>query len=211
MGQLEPGKWMGGLRTETLRKGEEHSIGYFYWLVVGTTDSQLGDGVKTPDPYHVYMKGLESPMGTVHGLSKYPYMREARRIIGRESFLYENGFMINEIDISRRNYQDDFYKQNFDLIYIDGPTSKPINNQEEKLKIVNSLRKKKKMPNIDIELFIKNGNPPKYILIDGRRSTVRRLCKYYADIYDIYLRYYYQPKWDKSGTFLYHTLLIRRS
>ncbi len=112
MGQLDPGQWMGGLRTETLRKGEEHSIGYFYWLVVGTTDSQLGDGVKTPDPYHVYMKGLESPMGTVHGLSKYPYMREARRIIGRESFLYENGFMINEIDISRRNYQDDFYKQN---------------------------------------------------------------------------------------------------
>ncbi|ACB51130.1 unknown [Crocosphaera subtropica ATCC 51142] len=111
MGQLEPGKWMGGLRTETLRKGEEHSIGYFYWLVVGTTDSQLGEGVKTPNPYHVYLSGLDSPMGTVHGLSKYPYMREARRIIGRESFIYEDGFMVNEIDISRRNYQDDFYKK----------------------------------------------------------------------------------------------------
>ena len=49
--------------------------------------------------------------------------------------------------------------------------SPKIAAQEEKLKIVNSLRKKKKMPNIDIELFIKNGNPPKYILIDGRRST----------------------------------------
>ncbi len=111
MGQLNPGKWMGGLRTESLRKGEEHSIGYFYWLVVGTTDSQLGKGVKKPSPNHIYLTGLESPMGTVHGLSKYPYMREARRIIGRESFLYENGFMVNEIDISRRNYQDEYYKK----------------------------------------------------------------------------------------------------
>jgi len=110
---------------------------------------------------------------------------------------------------TRYKLDDDFYKQNFDLIYIDGPTARPLNNSERKLKILD--RKKKMMPNIDIELFIKNGNPPKYILIDGRGSTVRRLCKYYADIYDIYLRYYYQPKWDKSGTFLYHTLLIRRS
>lgn len=110
-GQLVPGNWMGGLRTETLRKGEENAIGYFYWLVVGTTDSQLGDGVKKPNPNHRYLTGLDSPMGTVHGLSKYPYMREARRIIGRESFIYEDGFMVNEIDISRRNYQDDYYKK----------------------------------------------------------------------------------------------------
>ncbi|MEM8778112.1 MAG: FAD-dependent oxidoreductase [Cyanobacteria bacterium P01_G01_bin.49] len=111
LGQLVPGNWMGGLRTDTLRKGEENSIGYFYWLVAGTTDSQLGDGVKKPHPNNRYLTGLESPMGTVHGLSKYPYMREARRIIGRESFIYENGFMVNEIDISRRNYQDDYYQK----------------------------------------------------------------------------------------------------
>ena len=46
-GQLEPGGWLGGLRTETLQKGEEHALGYFYWLVEGTSDSQLGKGVKT--------------------------------------------------------------------------------------------------------------------------------------------------------------------
>ena len=38
-GQLEPGGWMGGLRTNTLRKGENHALGYFYWLVEGKTDS----------------------------------------------------------------------------------------------------------------------------------------------------------------------------
>ncbi|PSB03462.1 FAD-dependent oxidoreductase [Merismopedia glauca] len=108
-GQLKPGGWKGGLRTETLRKGEEHSIGYFYWLVAGTTDSQLGDGVKQPHPNNRLLAGLDSPMGTAHGLSKYPYIREGRRIIGRPGMGYSKGFMVSEIDISRRNYRDDDY------------------------------------------------------------------------------------------------------
>ncbi len=110
-GQLNPGGWMGGLRTETLQKGEEHAIGFFYWLVMGTTDSQLGEGVKKPNPNNHFLAGLDSPMGTAHGLSKYPYMREGRRIMGRPSYAYEDGFVVNEIDISRRNYQDDYYRQ----------------------------------------------------------------------------------------------------
>jgi hypothetical protein len=110
-GQLNPGGWMGGLRSEALRKAEEISLGYYYWLVGGTTDSQLGEGVKKNHPNQRYLTGLDSPMGTVHGLSKYPYMREARRIIGRRSYTYPDGFSINEIDISRRNYQDDYYRQ----------------------------------------------------------------------------------------------------
>lgn len=109
-GQLEPGGWMGGLRTETLKKGEEHSLGYFYWLVAGTTDSQLGDGVKKPNPNTRFLSGLDSPMGTVHGLSKYPYMREGRRIIGRPYRGYREGFTVSEVDISRVNYRDEYYK-----------------------------------------------------------------------------------------------------
>lgn len=109
-GQLAPGGWKGGLRTEALRKGEEISKGYFYWLVEGTTDSQLGDGVKKRHPNHRFLSGLDSPMGTVHGLSKYPYMREGRRIIGRPSWGHSQGFMIWEIDISRRDYNDEYYR-----------------------------------------------------------------------------------------------------
>jgi hypothetical protein len=111
-GQLEPGGWLGGLRTETLAAGEEHSIGYFYWLVAGTTDSQLGDGVKKPYPNHRYMKGYDSPMATAHGLSKYPYIREGRRIIGRPSWTQPDGFTLWEIDISRQDYSDEFYRVN---------------------------------------------------------------------------------------------------
>lgn len=110
-GQLQPGSWMGGLRTETLRKAEENALGFYYWLAAGTTDSQLGNGVKQPEPNLRYVQGLDSPMGTVHGLSKYPYMREGRRIIGRPSWGQPQGFGVWEIDISRRDYKDEYYRQ----------------------------------------------------------------------------------------------------
>ena len=111
-GQLQPGGWMGGLRTETLRRGEENAKGFFYWLVTGTTDSQLGEGVKKPNPNNRFLSGLNSPMGTVHGLSKYPYMREGRRIIGRPSFNQPQGFTVWEVDMSRTDFKADFYRQN---------------------------------------------------------------------------------------------------
>ncbi len=110
-GQLEPGNWQGGLRQETLERGEEHALGFFYWLVQGTTDSQLGDGVKEPDPTHRLLTGFDSPMGTPHGLSKYPYLREGRRLIGRPSFGYPEGFMVTELDISSKDYRADYYRE----------------------------------------------------------------------------------------------------
>jgi len=113
-GQLEPSGWMGGLRTDALRKGEENALGFFYWLTTGTTDSQIDDSWKQPDPYNVLLQGLESPMGTVHGLSKYPYIREGRRIIGRPSFGYEEGFTISEVDFSWNDFASDYYQQTLD-------------------------------------------------------------------------------------------------
>jgi hypothetical protein len=111
-GQLQPGGWMGGLRTEALRKAEEKAFSYYYWLVAGTTDSQLGTNVKTPQPNNRFLAGFDAPMGTAHGLSKYPYMREGRRIIGRPSWGQKDGFTIEEIDISRRDYNDEYYRKN---------------------------------------------------------------------------------------------------
>jgi hypothetical protein len=68
--------------------------------------------VKVPHPNNRYLSGLDSPMGTAHGLSKYPYIREARRIVGRPSLTFEEGFTVTEIDISRQDYRADFYRQN---------------------------------------------------------------------------------------------------
>ena len=111
-GQLQPGGWMGGLRVESLQHGEEIAKGFFHWLVAGTTDSQLGEGVKQPHPNHRFLQGLDSPMGTEHGLSKYPYMREGRRIIGRPGWAHPDGFTVWEVDISRQDYRDDYYRIN---------------------------------------------------------------------------------------------------
>jgi FAD dependent oxidoreductase len=111
--QLEVDGWMGGLRTDTLRKGEETAQGFYHWLVAGTTDSRANPDpkspnywVKTPNPNQRYLTGLESPMGTAHGLSKYPYIREGRRIIGRPSYGYKDGFVVAEVDMSRNNLLD---------------------------------------------------------------------------------------------------------
>ncbi len=111
LGQLQPGQWLGGLRVETLRRAEESAIGFYYWLVAGTTDSQLGDGIKQPDPHYRYLRGLDSPMGTAHGLSKYPYMREVRRIVGRPAWGHPDGFTIREVDISQNPFTDPYYQQ----------------------------------------------------------------------------------------------------
>jgi hypothetical protein len=112
--QLEPGGWLGGLRTEALRDGEENALSFYYWLVTGTTDSQLGEGFKEPFPSSQLLTGYDSPMGTAHGLSKYPYIREARRIIGRPSYGYADGFEINEVDFTWIDFNDPFYLENLD-------------------------------------------------------------------------------------------------
>jgi len=111
-GQLEPNGWMGGLRTETLKSGEEIALGFYYWLVAGTTDSQQKTDWKKPFPNHRLLTGLDSPMGTKHGLSKYPYIRESRRIIGRPSYGYPDGFTMAEVDVSQVDFSADFYREN---------------------------------------------------------------------------------------------------
>ena len=110
MGQLEPNGWMGGLRTETLKSGEEIALGFYYWLVAGTTDSQQKTDWKKPFPNHRLLTGFDSPMGTLHGLSKYPYIRESRRIIGRPSYGYPEGFSMSEIDVSQVDFSTELYR-----------------------------------------------------------------------------------------------------
>jgi hypothetical protein len=110
-GQLSEGGWQGGLRIDALRKAEENAYSYYHWLVAGDSDSQLGAGVKTPNPNHRFVSGIDAPMGTAHGLSKHPYIREGRRIVGRPAYGHPDGFMVNEIDISRADYRDEYYQE----------------------------------------------------------------------------------------------------
>lgn len=111
-GQLALNGWKGGLRVGSLKAGEEMALSYFYWLVAGTTDSKLDPSLKKPWPNLRFLKGLDSPMGTAHGLSKFPYIRESRRLIGRYSYAYPKGFTIHETDISRKDYRQPYYREN---------------------------------------------------------------------------------------------------
>jgi hypothetical protein len=108
-GQLDPGGWQGGLRAETLLQGEEHALGFFYWLVAGRSDFllQKEDPSFQKDYYFrfKFLTGSDSPMGTASGLSKYPYIRESRRIIGRPTTAYPDGFTIYETDITQKDSQ----------------------------------------------------------------------------------------------------------
>ncbi|UBF28059.1 FAD-dependent oxidoreductase [Kovacikia minuta CCNUW1] len=110
-GQLRPGGWMGGLRTESLRKAEAAGLGFYYWLVAGTTDSQLHPSLKQPEPNHRLLTGINSPMGTEHGLSKYPYIREGRRLLGRPAYGYPHGFTIAEADFSGEDFRAEYYRK----------------------------------------------------------------------------------------------------
>jgi len=110
-GQLIRNGWLGGLRVDTLRKGEEIALGFYYWLVADTTDSQTKPSLKQVSPNHRLLTGLDSPMGTLHGLSKYPYIRESRRIIGRPGFGRADGFAIAELDVSKVDYRSPKYEK----------------------------------------------------------------------------------------------------
>ncbi|WP_421657109.1 FAD-dependent oxidoreductase [Leptothermofonsia sp. ETS-13] len=116
-GQLSPDGWMGGLRIDALRSAEEIALGYYYWLVAGTTDSQLQPSQKKPEPNHRLLTGFDSPMGTMHGLSKFPYIREGRRLIGRPGFGYPKGFTISETDFSMVDFRSDYYRELPERIY----------------------------------------------------------------------------------------------
>jgi hypothetical protein len=111
-GQLDPEGWLGGFRVSGLRGGEEQAIGFFHWFHSGTTDAK--QPIKKPFPNLRYLTGFDSPMGTVHGLSKYPYMRESRRIIGRPAYGYPSGFLMDEVTVSRQDFSDRFYTDNLD-------------------------------------------------------------------------------------------------
>lgn len=103
-GQLAKGNWRGGLRSSALADAETHAYSYYYWLVKGTTDAQIqkvNPEYRKPNfLQYAFLKGADSPIGTEHGLSRYPYIREGRRIIGRPAAGYPEGFTIYETDLS---------------------------------------------------------------------------------------------------------------
>jgi hypothetical protein len=105
-------------------------------------------------------------------------------------------------------FHDDVPLREFDLLYIDGPTSSAKENETD-LKI---LDPHKTMPNINFELFWNNKIFPKVIVIDGRRSTLRRAFQKKLDNYVFYPKtdYLVPHNLNIKGEYLYHSVLVRK-
>jgi FAD dependent oxidoreductase len=69
-------QWKGGLNTQTLENAENQSYSWLSWLLKNTP-------VKFANRVHMDTEIL----GTAHGLSKIPYIRDTRRAIGINNFL----------------------------------------------------------------------------------------------------------------------------
>lgn len=105
---------------------------------------------------------------------------------------------------------DTAHDRYFDFIYVDGPY-----NEGPKILSSERLAEVKDpsgyLPNYDTELLWENGIYPKIIVIDGRRSTVRRLILKGVKHYKIYLKSAYSRGLKNDVIYyLYHTILIRK-
>lgn len=83
--------WMGGISWSALRHAENHALLFSEWLIRTQATSFY--------PLS-HLRGVDSPMGTQSGLSMVPYIRESRRILGRNAYGQE-AFMIAEMDIRK--------------------------------------------------------------------------------------------------------------
>ncbi len=90
--------WMGGLSQRALRHAENHALLFADWLL----NTQAKPGFPL-----MYLAGVDSPMGTVSGLSMVPYIREGRRILGRAAY-GQSAFMMREADVRKDMQGRDF-------------------------------------------------------------------------------------------------------
>lgn len=83
--------WMGGMSVSALRHAEDRALLFSEWLM------EIHSSPKFP---LAHLSGVDSPMGTVSGLSIMPYIREGRRILGRSAY-GQTEFIIREADIRK--------------------------------------------------------------------------------------------------------------
>ena len=67
--QLAPGAWRGGVNLTTMARAEQRAFGYYHYY---RTNSSI-PGIEK------YLSLNVTQAGTVHGLSKMPYLRDTRR------------------------------------------------------------------------------------------------------------------------------------
>ena len=101
----------------------------------------------------------------------------------------------------------------FDLVYVDGPSNDIKKTELKKYKVpVKDIAYSPMLPTVDVENLWKKSIYPKFIIIDGKRTTVRRLIKKSNGRYSIFLKSNLQNSCNirPYSPFLYHTIFIRK-
>ena len=109
-----------------------------------------------------------------------------------------------------RNWRKAFYNKSFDVVYIDGPTTKLT---DEELKNIDGFVPDKKnytVASVDIEYFLRNGKLPKIIIVDGKRPSVRWIYNRWKTNYLLFLRSMYSPYSSRPSALRYHSYFIRK-
>jgi hypothetical protein len=81
--------WLGGISAIALKHAENHALLFAHWVLETQAKPQF--------PL-TYLSGANAPMGTASGLSIVPYIREGRRILGRQAY-GQSEFMLREADL----------------------------------------------------------------------------------------------------------------
>lgn len=110
----------------------------------------------------------------------------------------------------RYDLPEDFYKKEYDLIYVDGPTSKLQEGELETLSDDVPDKFNYTLAGLDADLILQNGIRPKIIAVDARRPSVRWLHQKWSNEYYFFLRSFYKPYAERNMNYLYHSVFIRK-
>ena len=75
--------WRGGVDVEVIRAAEKRALAWHYWLKANVPEGIMPEQITI----------APSVLGTAHGLSKVPYVRDTRRSIGLDGFVLRLGDM----------------------------------------------------------------------------------------------------------------------
>lgn len=121
--------------------------------------------------------------------------------------------VLTEFDGEPVVHYDIPHDQDYDFVYVDGPSNDPPDvltpTQRD---VAFRLDTRGRLANVDLELMWNAGVFPRVIVVDGRLSTLRRWRRRGIDRYDLYLK----PEYAASATgkppayLLHHTILVLR-
>ena len=105
------------------------------------------------------------------------------------------------------------HDREYDLVYVDGPANEPPETLTPvQREAAFRLDPRGRLANVDLELMWNAGIFPRFIILDGRLSTLRRWYRKGIDRYDLRLKSEYaaQAAGKPPNYMLHHTVLIRR-